>query len=594
MRYAIWLILIPLAIVATGQTIATPHGSQSTVPTLTPPTPVHQPPPPAEAELPDVSAVARIAETETVRVGILYNEPPFSELNIRGFVSGFDADIANSIASTWEVDTQFVQVMRDPQRIAAMLRDGEIDMVIAAQVRHREVDPYIEYSQTYYIAQKGVMLLVDDTAETLSDLADRRLGVVVATPAQAALETWVARAGVPVEIVTYPTLDRAYRALIAGDVGGVVDSEHRLQRVAGPSIDGIQILDEPIEIESYAIGFLPQDAAMRDLINRTLHHLTMTGRMDEIVQVHFPGDRYNVIRAWNNLPEDPPAPAEYPSELRYPSEYVLPRVQRGEVIRVAGFFEIPASASPPQSELRLNALHELIIDDMVSRWGAQVEYINATGEDALNMVANGEADIAFGVEPDWEWADRVDFTSRYLKHGERLMVRVDSGVVGFTSLRGRNVIVPNNQPSITERLNAIAGDVNVNLMPSPQREQDLAFALLADEELNAAAVFGNSLRLLPHVRDNNNLMMTNFPESTISRWYGPSNLHGEDYSPRLMVMAVPQNDLEFRLLVEYTLQEIAREGLLTEWLLSLSLLQDIPQFEIWPGTGTHLGFNLSR
>ncbi|TVR23428.1 MAG: hypothetical protein EA396_04130 [Anaerolineaceae bacterium] len=594
MKYAISLILFLLVVVVTGQTIATPQAEQSAVPTLTPPTPVHEQQPPAEAELPDVSAVARIAEEGVVRVGILYNEPPFSELNIRGFVSGFDADIANSIANTWEVDTQFVQVMRDPQRTAAMLRDGEIDMVIAAQVRHREIDRYIEYSHTYYIAKKGVMLLADDPAESLADLADRRLGVVAATPAQASLETWLARSGVPVEIVTYPTLDRAYRALIAGDVGGVVDSEHRLQRVAGPNIDGIQILSEPIEIESYAIGFLPQDAAMRDLINRTLHHLTMTGRMDEIVQVHFPGDRYDVIRAWNNLPEDPPVPADYPSALNYPSEYVLPRVQRGEVIRVAGMFDVPVDPQLPQSEQRLNSLHQMIMDDMVSRWGAQVEYINVTGEDALNMVANGEADIAFGVEPDWEWADRVDFTSRYLKHGERLMVRVDGGVVGFTSLRGRNVIVPNNEPGITARLNAIADDVNVNLLASPEREQDLAFALLTDEDLNAAAVFANSLRLISHVRDNANLTMTNFPETTTSRWYGPSNLHGEDYSPRMMVMAVPQNDLEFRLLVEYTLQEIAREGVLTEWLLSLSLLQDIPQFEIWPGTGTHLGFNLSR
>lgn len=584
--------LLSLMIVATSGIAQRPQHTQDPVPTLIPPTLVPQPAPPAEEELSATSAVARIAESGIVNVGILYNEPPFSELNIRGFVSGYDADIANSMANVWGVDTNFVQITRDPRQTASMLQQGTIDVVIAAQIHHRELDPYMEFSQTYHLSQKSVMVLTDNPAEALNDLASNRLGVVVATPAEESLRMWQERTGIAVEIQTYLTLDRAYRALVSGEINGLVDSEHHLLRVASANLEAIRILAEPIEVEPYAIGFLRQDASLRDMINRTLHHLTAIGRMDEIQQVHFPGEQYRLIRVWNNLPEEGPKPEDYPTQINYPSEYVLSRVQSGGVIRVAGVFG--AGAGSPESELRLDAFHRRLIDEMVSRWGARVEYITATGEAALQLVASGEADIAVGIEPDWSWADRVEFTARYLLHGERLMVPQDSDVVGFTSLRGRVVIIPQNEPDAAGRLLDISRAVSATVEASPQREQDLAFTLLSDQELNARAVFGNSLRLVPLVQANDSLRLTNYPETTNSRWYGPSNLPGEDYSPRLMVMAVPENDTDFRLLVEYTMQEIAREGRLAEWLEPLMLSQDIPTFEIWPGTGLHLGFNLSR
>ncbi len=581
------MVLVSLLIVSLASS-STNIQPANNIPTLTPPTLVPQPPPLIVDTVMTDSGVARIAEREIVNVGVLYNEPPFSELNILGLVSGYDADIANSIASVWGVDTNFVQITRDPQRTAEMLRTGEIDLVIASQVHYRELDQFIEFSQTYYISQKSVMVMADSDIQAWADLAGRPLGVVIATPT-AEIAGRIAGA----EIVPYMTLDESYRALIRGDVAAIADSEHSLVRVAALHLDSIRILDETLESEPYAIGFLRQDSSMRELVNRTLQHLTAIGRMDEILQVHFPGERYRVIRVWNNLPEEGPSPSDFPADIRYPVEYLMPKVHTGGVIRVAGLFG--AGAGSPESEIRLDAFHRRLIDEMASRWGVRVEYITATGEAALNMVADGSADIAVGVEPDWGWTDQVDFSGHYLFHGERLMIADNANIAGLTDLRGRLVIVPQNEPAASQMLVDIARTVTVTLQTVPQREQDLAFALLGgNEEIDADAVFGNSLRLIPHVQTNSNLTLTDYPETSNSRWYGPSNLPGEDYSPRLMVMALPDNDLDFRLLVEYTMQEIAREGRLREWLAPLMLEKDIPEFEIWPGSGTYLGFNLGR
>src|SRR5690606_9823401 len=58
------------------------------------------------------SGIARIVNTGRVRVGVLANQPPFGELNVRGDWNGFDADLGRAIADTWGVEVRFKQVTR--------------------------------------------------------------------------------------------------------------------------------------------------------------------------------------------------------------------------------------------------------------------------------------------------------------------------------------------------------------------------------------------------------------------------------------------------------------------------------------------------
>ncbi|MFW5709115.1 MAG: transporter substrate-binding domain-containing protein [Chloroflexota bacterium] len=596
---AIPMILAALVLALTGQILALPvmiPVDQAPVPTRVPPTTVPHPNTAEEDILPSESAVARIQETGVVNVGILYNAPPFGELNIRGRVSGFDADLANSMASTWGVDTNFIQVTRQPEQIAEMLNRGTIDMVIAAQVHQRELDQLIEFSQSYYVGRQAAMVLFESEISQPADLANRPVGVVIESPAAEAISRWQTRTGIPVQVQTYLTLDRAFVALAAGEVAAVIDSQYRLDRVSAQQPDLIRYLEEPIEVEPYAVGLLRQDVSMRDLVNRTLHFLTANSRMVEIMQVHFPGEAYRAISPWKNLGEDAPAPSQYVAELTFPSQYVLPRVQQGGVIRVAGLFSTIDDPSRPESERRLDALHRRMFEEIVARWGVQVEYIaGATGESALELVASGQADVAVGVEPDWAWANRVDFTNPYLLHGERLMVRVDDETVRFSDFRGGTIITPVNEETAAAQAIAFAESVNVRVEISQQRERDLAFALLSDEEIDAEAVFGDSLKLIPHVQANpESLELTRADDDTSGRWYSLSYRQDIDGAPRQMVMAVPRNDIDFRLLVEYTMQEFIKEGLLYDWLNPLMLPADIPRFEVWPGPSTYFGLNLSR
>jgi len=132
------------------------------------------------------------------------------------------------------------------------------------------------------------------------------------------------------------------------------------------------------------------------------------------------------------ISSDAPKPDQFGTDIPYPAGYVIPRIQSSGVVRVAGVIDLPAEA--PESERRLDAANRRIVEALISRWGMQVQYIPNSRDNAADLVANGQADLAVGVRLDWVLSDRVDFSSAYLIHGERLMVRANSDVETFNAL----------------------------------------------------------------------------------------------------------------------------------------------------------------
>lgn len=565
------------------------------VPTLVPPTPIPHPETGFEEILPSESTVNRIQANGRARVGILFNAPPFGELNIRGELIGFDADVARSIAELWDVELELIQVTRNPEVSAQLLRTGEVDMLIAAQVHRRDLDRMMEFSQTYYTGRQALMVRADDPANNLVDMAERKIGVVIATPAETAINDWSRRTGISISIQTYLTLDQAYVALASGEVDGVVASAYRLTQVSVQQPELIRILNESIEIEPYAIAILRQDEQMRALVNHTLQHLTISGRLDEIHQAHFPGAAYTPIPVWDNIGEEAPTLAQYAAPLTFPTQYIVPRLQANRTIRVAGLYGVTADSDAPESEKRLDTFHRALLNEMAARWGATVEYIPADPTTAIDLVASEQADIAIGIEPNWNWIEQVDFIQPYMLRGDRMMVRTDDDINSFLDLPINAVIITAaNDTQAAARAIAIAElpEVNKPIEIVQVLENDLSFALLSDEELEADAAFGDSLSLIPHIQANPALQLTKREDGS-PRWYSPSNLPDESFAAQAIAMAVPRNDIDFRLLVEYTLQELERDGTLNTLRQTVMLPDEMPLIEIWPGSTNYLNFSLA-
>lgn len=550
---------------------------QNPVPTLVPPTLV----PTVESgmidALPSESAVARIQRDSQVRVGILYNEPPFGELNIRGEVSGFDADLARAMGEAWGVEVEFVQVTR--QTAIDVLRNGNIDMLLAAQPHRRELDDDVEFSQTYYPGNQMMLVRNDDGATVLGHMENRVVGVVLGTRGEQAVADWLGRSGLPVTVRQYLTIDQALSALLAQEVDGVVENRLRLERaIREPEL--VRFVEEPVSPEPYAIAIRRQDVNMRNLVNRTLQYLYEGGKLNEIHQANFdaaayPGD----IPVWSGLGEDAPNPSQFATDIPFPAQYVVPRLQNDRILRVAGVADLPDDAD--ESQRRIDALNRSVIEAMAARWGMGVEYIDNSVDNALELVATGQADIAVGIEPTWDWADRVDFTDSYMMHGKRLMVLADNPATGFSDLRGELIGYFASEPESDEEMTQAAEEARSLITPVIiVNEEDAAFGMMVQD--NWHAVYGDSLKLLAHLQANPNDVRLVTNEINDGWW-----------TRHYLALATPRNDIDFRLLVEYTLQEIQRDGTLTSLLQPVMLPDDIPTFDIWPGPSDYLGFNLA-
>ncbi len=575
--YTLPLLVLVLLTVGLSPSMSAEFALQP-APTLVPPTLVPSLDIAAGDVLLNESSLVQVQRESAVRVGLLYNAPPFGTLNVRGEVSGFDADLATKMAETWGVKFIPVQVTRQTGK--EMLKAGKIDMLFGLQTHRRDLDAEVEFSQTYFAGSQSMLVRQDDGAAILADMAGRKVGYVLGTPAAEAIVLWQQRSGIGVTLQSFLTINQAFSALGSNEIDGVVDSQIQLIKVI-PQPGMGKILDEAVGPEPYAIAVRRQDVNWRNLINKTLQYLAVKGTIQDIQKTYLVGLNFSndVIPIWAGIGDDAPKPDQLPQDVPYPSQYAIPRLQSAKAIRVAGVTDLPADA--PESQRRLDATNRAVIEAMAAVWGFRVDYIPNSASNAVDLVANGQADLAIGVPLDWTAADQVDLTAAYLLHGERVMVKKGDDYETFLDLRGRIVGIFNNEEGAEDRAKALAASANSGVrFFIINNEQDAANVILAQN--NANAVFGDSLKLIAHVQASPNDLRLTRRGTNPDAWYS-----------RVYVgIALPRNDIDFRLLVEYTLQELSRTGKLQSLLGQVLLPEDMPILEIWPGVSDYLGFKL--
>lgn len=570
MRLKTLFFLLVMMILGVGGALS--QGTGDVAPLLVPtlvPTPVRG----ILDTVPSQSTVARLVQSGQVRVGLLYNEPPFGELTVRGEVRGFDADLARKIAEVWGIEAVFVQVTR--QSALEQLQAGNVDMLLSAQVRRRDADLLVEFSQPYRMGRQAMMVRNDDPAETLFNMTSRKIGYVVGTEGDRALREWQSNTGISLLTHPYYTLDNALSALFSGEVDGIVGRQEQLLRVAGDYLFSIKLLDEAVAVEPFSVAFVRQDVSFRNLVNRTLQYLIEKGEMDALYRNYFQGQAFALDSSpvWENVGEEAPQLAQFNVDVRFPQQYAVPRLLSERKLRVAGLTPPPSDASAGQA--LTYQFNQRVVDEMARRWGVQVEYVE--GGDVFELIELGLADIAVGVHLDWNFANRVDFSQPYMLHGDRLMVESRISIGGFNDLRNKWIAIMTSDEGAQARAQAWADSVNARVRFYSTREQEASDVVLLQN--NADVVYGDSLKLIAHLQAHpNDLRLT-------ERWY----------SRYYVGFALPYNDADLRLLVDYTLQEMQNDGTLRSFLeVVIPAGSDFPVFLTTTGDKSYYGIRLTR
>lgn len=543
------------------------------VPTLAPPTLVPLPPRPETVDaMPSVSAVSEIAATGIFRVGVLYNDPPYSELTLRGEVSGFDADLLRLMADAWGSEIEFVQVTR--LNALEKLNSGQVQVVASALVPYRDLAAAVDFSQSY-LRGKQAMLVVESSPYTSpADLGDNVIGFVLGSRSEKALEVWRDRLGKDLQLRPYLTRDQALAGLTRAEMAGFVAEEQALQDLIADYADNFRILEAALAEESHAFAVRRQDAPMRQLLNRTLQFLAWQGELEALYREYFPNAEQDVdlLPLWDGIGEEV-SPDQFPAEIRYPVEYALPGILSRGRLRVAG--NVEASEAATTGQKRLAVLNRALASEIAARWGVELELVAGEVAAAADLLGGGSVDLVVGVKPDWAQAQSLDYSAPYLQHGDRLMTRANAGIAGFGNLRGRIIGVLSGDSGARERAQAWADSINASVRFFQTSEAGAALTLL--EHRNANAIYADSLALLAHLEANPNALRLT------DRWYSRS----------YYAFALPHNDPELRQLLEYTLQELMLDGTLRRLSGSLLVADELPDFDIIPGASQFAGLELT-
>ncbi|MGJ3237782.1 MAG: transporter substrate-binding domain-containing protein [Anaerolineae bacterium] len=577
MRYLFFALIV---ITCLSLSVNAQSGDDQPVPTLVPPTPLPVEPTEAPDSVLAQSTIARLQESGVLRVGVLYNEIPFGEYTIRGEVTGFDADLARLLAETWQLELELVQVTRQNQ--FERLTDGTVDLLLSAVVHQRQLDAQFEFSHSYRVGAQVVMVETDSPIASVFNLGGQSVGYVVGTEGESALNDWVQRSGVALQMRPYLTYDRLLAGLFGGEVVAIAGRDTRLLRTAFNALDAVEILDTPLRQEPFGAVLLRQDVHFRNLINRTLQYLASDaeiGQQSTLEQLHtsyFPNDSfpYAALPIYRNVGDEAPQPAQFPTGVPLPPTYVAPRILAEGVVRVAGISSDP-NVLPPE-QMMVATVNQALIEQMAQRWEVSVQYVEG---DPIQAVSTGQADLAIGIAPDWESAASVDFSQVYVQHGRRLLHPANRDLDQFGDLRTTSRIVATltSESDAQELAEAWADYVGIfNLRFFGTTLDDAAENIL--ENNNALVLFGDSFSLVWIARQN--------PDFAI----GPTW-----YDRRFLAFAVPQNDIDFRRLVNYTLQEMVRDQSLSDIIASiLPEGERAPEIGIWTGSSEYLGLSLRR
>lgn len=519
-----------------------------TAPTRVPPTlvPTVTPTPFSPVE---VSGLSYAKDNRLLRVGTYFNAYPFSWLNENGTVAGYEADIIRAIAIDLGVEIEFVQVTRHND--VATLLSGQIDLLIGQQMHTRDREDLVEFSHPYYINQERMVVQTDSPWNDLAGMAGQPVSVELGSRSERALRDWMQETGTAYDVRPFLTESDALDALAAGDVAGMVGTLDSLRRAGRLNM---RLIDEPVLNGYYAIVVRRWDVNLRNLINRSLQKLKASGRLDEIFAEWFPAESINfnaLVPVYENLYEDTRALADFNADVPYPDTPVLERIAQGQPIRVAGL--VTGDESAPAQARILNALNNALVNEMARRWGVQVEVVPNSALNAVDLVANGQADLAVGVSPRWDGADRVDYSLPYAQHSDRLMIprRYEQQISGFADMLGTGWWIgyfaddAQDADLIRKYAQVFGVEQNVRDPFAIQREEDAIYTMTIEQNIDA--IFGDSLRLLALLRD----------------WDTPSAvvLLDTPYGDILPItFAVPRNDADFRALIDFTLQDMAADG----------------------------------
>lgn len=236
------------------------------------------------------SVLERIKKNKLIVVGTRFKIEPFGFENKEGELVGFDIDIANYIANKLGIIIKFEHVTT--KEMFQVLDSDNVDVVISAITHTLERDKTMDFSITYFRDYERIMVPLDSTIKTLSDLKGKTVALKRGISVQRGLKELFNNEIKFYEIDNRPDDFEAVRMGLADAVAtdSVFLLSLRKQAFDNGKIKSLsefELRAEPIKEIPYGIVIKQGESDLRDEINFILIEMQKSGYYKKIFKKWF-------------------------------------------------------------------------------------------------------------------------------------------------------------------------------------------------------------------------------------------------------------------------------------------------------------------
>ncbi len=227
------------------------------------------------------SPLQHVLSSGELRVGTTADFPPLAMRDRDGQLIGLEVDLMRALATTMNAKVRFVEIPFSD--LLPALERGEIDLAVAGMTITPERNARVAFAGPYLIS--GNTLLARDRAladtEELASLDDPKLSFAVLDSSTSAsfVRTHMPKA----KLVTFPDNESGVKALLAGEVDGVISDQQvcTVARWRNPDA-GLFVRYAPFTTEPLGIAVSPGEPLFLNLVTNYLNTLEQTGELAQL------------------------------------------------------------------------------------------------------------------------------------------------------------------------------------------------------------------------------------------------------------------------------------------------------------------------
>ncbi|MFP3392343.1 transporter substrate-binding domain-containing protein [Brevibacillus sp. SIMBA_040] len=226
--------------------------------------------------------IAKMKERDKFVVGVKYDLNLFGLKDpATGNVEGLDIDIAKAIAKKVLGDENKIELKEVTSKTRIpMLKNGEIDAIIATMTITEERKKEVDFSDVYFLAGQSLLVKKDSSINGIKDL---KKGMKVVT-AKGSTSAKNIRASAPdAEILEFENYAEAFTALKAGQ-GDALTTDNALLYGMAKQDPNYRVTEETFTEEPYGIAISKGDAEFVKTVNELLKEMKENGEYDKIYE----------------------------------------------------------------------------------------------------------------------------------------------------------------------------------------------------------------------------------------------------------------------------------------------------------------------